>query len=115
MALSKSKLKDDLISPLSSAFKELLTRGIVQANFKKIDDGEVVLDRATYDRTLRETTLLANDTAKKLADELAGIIVSNVKMADVTCTILPSSINVIGSPSAQVGPPTPLNISGGIR
>lgn len=45
--------------------------------------------------------------------KMATAIVNYFKAhAEIACTIPPASINTAGSPAAQVGPPSPVSISG---
>ena len=115
MALSANILSSDLQPDLQKAFEDILGGDVKPANFRKLVNNESVEDRDTYESAKRQIVVRANAISKALADKMAAKIVKHIKLADVTCTILPSTINVVGSPSAQVGPPALLNISGGIK
>lgn len=45
----------------------------------------------------------------KLATAIVNYFVAN---AQISCTIPPAAINTAGGPAAQVGPPSPVSISG---
>lgn len=115
MALSANKLEVKIKPIMKTAFEKITLKGVVQTNFRTITDGRVVLDRSAYNQAYREAIALAENVAKDLAKDLAVEFVKHVKTADITCTIMMQSISVVGSPSAQVGPPAPLNISGTLK
>ncbi len=115
MALSASKLEGKIKPSIKTAFERITLINIVQANFKKIQGNRVVDNEDAFNTSQRKAIALAETIADAFAKDLAKEIVSHIKTADVTCTILPGTINVVGSPSAQVGPPAPLNISGQVK
>lgn len=115
MALKAKTLENKIKPSLKTAFEKITLVGIVQSNFKKVQRGAVVLDKDAYDRARHKALALAADISSSLAKDLAEEIVKHMKTASITSTIKPQTISTVGSPSAQVGPVVPLNISGSLK
>ena len=115
MSLSRSGLEVKIKPLLKTAFEGVTLVGVSQPNFNKIQDGKVVKDEDAFKEAERKAIAVAEKISSKLAKDLAVEIVNHIKKADITCTIMMQSISVVGSPSAQVGPPTSLNISGTLK
>ncbi len=105
MPLNKNTLKTNI----KSVFEDVTNYKILQANFVKINSaGEVVADVDKYQAAVAEGNARAQAMANDLADALTNWIETG------TVTIPPNTIATAGSPSAQVGPPSPIPLNGAI-
>ena len=97
---------------LKTTLKEILLERVTaneisQSDYVKVGpSGEVVDDEATYNSAMDS----ANTRAQALANELADAFTAWVVQA--TITIPPNVIATAGSPSAQIGPPSPMPLTG---
>jgi len=104
MPLNNVTLKSSLKAIL---LERVTANGISQSDYVKINaSGEEVDDVAAYNATMAD----ANTRAQALANELADALTAWVVQA--TITIPPNVIATAGSPSAQIGPPAPMPLTG---
>lgn len=110
MALNASVLESMIFPSIRMTFSEITRYGIAAENFVTAEGGQ---NTPAYQRALAEADqralVISQPLARALAENIYQWLVTG---AVVTSTIVPQTIATAGSPSAQVGPPVPVPVSG---